>query len=119
MKIIDFGFGVKSKKNISQKFFCGTPSYMPPEIVLKKNYIAQYADVWSLGVLLYTMLCGAFPFRATSEEELYQKIIKGKYDFPEHMSETAKKLIGKILKVKPNERPSTEEILLDEWFDII
>lgn len=119
VKIIDFGFGVKSKKNISQKFFCGTPSYMPPEIVLKKNYIAQYADVWSLGVLLYTMLCGAFPFRATSEEELYQKIIKGKYDFPEHMSETAKKLIGKILKVKPNERPSTEEILLDEWFDII
>lgn len=116
-KIIDFGFGVKSQKNVYQKFFCGTPSYMPPEIVLKKKYIAQYADIWSLGVLLYTMLCGAFPFRAGNEEELYTLIVKGKFETPEFLSGKAKTLIKKIIVLTPNERPTTEEILLDEWFD--
>lgn len=63
IKIIDFGFGVYNPQNKLQAFFCGTPSYMPPEIVQKKDYIGNFADVWSLGILMFTLLCGSFPFR--------------------------------------------------------
>jgi serine/threonine protein kinase len=63
IKIIDFGFGTFSPRNKLLNFFCGTPSYMPPEIILKKDYLGEFADIWSIGILLYTILCGAFPFR--------------------------------------------------------
>jgi serine/threonine protein kinase len=63
LKIIDFGFSTCSSKSKMLNFFCGTPSYMPPEIILKKDYLGPNADIWSVGILLYTLLCGAFPFR--------------------------------------------------------
>ena len=63
IKIIDFGFSAISPKNKHLSFFCGTPSYMPPEIVQKKDYLGSNADIWSCGILLYAMLCGSFPFR--------------------------------------------------------
>lgn len=63
VKIIDFGFSARCPPNKTLNFFCGTPSYMPPEIVQKKEYTGSPADVWSLGILLFTMLCGSFPFR--------------------------------------------------------
>ncbi len=117
IKIIDFGFGVKSNNNTYHKFFCGTPSYMPPEIINKEKYIAQYSDIWSLGILLYTMLCGNFPFIANNENELFEKINQGNYLIPNYISDKGKKLLKKILVFKPKNRPSTEEILLDEWFE--
>lgn len=63
IKIIDFGFGASEPKTKLLSFFCGTPSYMPPEIVLKKDYLGSQADIWSIGILLFTLLCGSFPFR--------------------------------------------------------
>lgn len=66
VKIIDFGFGSCTPKSKLLNFFCGTPSYMPPEIVLKKNYIGPYVDIWSIGILLFIMLCGVFPFRGNN-----------------------------------------------------
>ena len=117
IKIIDFGFGVKSNNNTYHKFFCGTPSYMPPEIINKEKYIAQFSDIWSLGILLYTMLCGNFPFIANNENELFEKINQGYYQIPNYISDKGKRLLKKILVFKPKNRPSTEEILLDEWFE--
>lgn len=65
IKIIDFGFGTCNPKSKLLNFFCGTPSYMPPEIVQKKDYLGSYADIWSIGILLFTLLCGTFPFRGS------------------------------------------------------
>ena len=117
IKIIDFGFGIKTNNNTYHKFFCGTPSYMSPEIINKEKYIAQFSDIWSLGILLYTMLTGNFPFTANSQNELFNKINQGNYIIPNFISENAQKLIKKILVFQPKNRPSTEEILLDEWFE--
>jgi serine/threonine protein kinase len=89
---------------------------------LKKNNLQKYfynlgqsADIWSLGILLYTLLCGCFPFRAMSEKELYSKITKGVYNFPEHMSSASSELLRKLLSLEPSQRPQVEEILADPW----
>ena len=60
VKIIDYGFACVSKDKL--KVFCGTPSYMAPELVAKKDYLGQPVDIWALGVLLYKMLTGYYPF---------------------------------------------------------
>lgn len=79
VKIIDFGFACISKDKL--RVFCGTPSYMSPEIVNKKDYSGSAADVWACGVILFVMLTGQVPFKSTMEKELYRKISKGVYSF--------------------------------------
>jgi len=118
VKIIDFGFSVKCSINTYQKFLCGTPNYMSPEILNKNKYIPKYSDLWSLGVLLYIMLIGSFPFKAKTEEFLIKKINKCEYELPNFISINAKNLIKKILVLEPKNRLSTEDILLDNWFEI-
>lgn len=76
LKIIDFGFSLVGKsinnlvpegnKNISS--YCGTPTYMAPEVVSKTPHNPQLADRWSLGVLLFNMLNGHCPYRATTQK---------------------------------------------------
>ena len=63
VKMIDFGFSTCIPHERKVKIFCGTPSYMAPEIVSKIEYSGPPADIWALGVLLYALLCGKFPFR--------------------------------------------------------
>jgi len=70
--LIDFGFACSAKEKL--KVFCGTPSYMSPEIVGKREYIGSAVDIWAVGVLLYNMLCGVMPFKAPNERDLYRKI---------------------------------------------
>jgi serine/threonine protein kinase len=72
VKIIDFGFATGCKEKL--KVFCGTPSYMAPEIVAKKEYSGAAADVWSSGVVMYVMLTGDLPFKSNDEKGLYRKI---------------------------------------------
>ena len=118
IKLIDFGFAIKCNRNDFQEFFCGTLYYMPPEIVNKQKYIPFYSDIWSLGVLLYTMLYGKFPFKSKKEEELFELINKAKLVFPTNVniSDEAKKLLMKIIVIKPSKRLSLENILNDPWF---
>ena len=63
IKIIDFGFSTFASKSKFLNFFCGTPSYMAPELCFKREYLGQAVDIWSSGILLYTLLCGFFPFK--------------------------------------------------------
>ena len=79
VKIIDFGFAVHSKEKL--RIFCGTPSYMSPEIVSKRDYLGNAADIWATGVILFVLLTGFVPFKSNNEKELYRKIQKGTYSY--------------------------------------
>ena len=65
IKIIDFGFATFAPKDKYLNFFCGTPSYMAPEICSKKEYLGQGVDIWSSGILLYALISGHFPFKGS------------------------------------------------------
>jgi calcium/calmodulin-dependent protein kinase I len=97
---------------------CGTPSYVAPEIVTGKGYDNK-VDCWSLGVILYVMLCGFPPFYDDDNEVLFKLIQEGSYDFPspywENVSENAKDLIRSLLVIDPAKRLSTEDILNHPW----
>eukprot|EP00826_Nyctotherus_ovalis_P018819 TRINITY_DN15699_c0_g1_i3.p1 TRINITY_DN15699_c0_g1~~TRINITY_DN15699_c0_g1_i3.p1 ORF type:complete len:348 (+),score=73.43 TRINITY_DN15699_c0_g1_i3:68-1111(+) len=112
-KIIDFGFSICSNSTQKLKIFCGTPSYMAPEIVMKKEYAGPPTDVWSLGVLLFAMLCGCFPFRGMNEGDLFRCISKCKFTFPRSVSGGARAVVNKMLCLDPRKRASAEEVCRD------
>jgi len=115
IKIIDFGFGMYNPEKKLQKFFCGTPNYMPPEIAEKKPYIGQMADMWSLGILVYKIFCADFPFKGKDEKELYKSIKVGKFSYAKYTPEYAKKIIGGLIVLDPNKRMTCEDVLNSEW----
>lgn len=96
----------------------GCPAYVSPEILNTSGgpYSGKCADVWSVGVILYTMLVGRYPFHDAELSKLFSKIRKGLFVVPDSLSPLAKCLLHSILRVDPNERLTTEEILDHPWF---
>ena len=113
IKLIDFGFSTVTKEKL--KVFCGTPSYMCPEIVSKEPYYGEKADLWALGILLFTLHVGYYPFRAMNDRELFRKIRKGLYDAPDSIPKLARKLISKVLIVDANKRINAATLMNDEY----
>ena len=113
VKLIDFGFAYTANDPV--RSFCGTPSYMAPEIVTSREHKGSHTDVWALGVLLYVLLSGTFPFKGASERDLFKKISRGEYTFPPHLSTPACSLIRRMLAVVPSDRPSASALLDHEW----
>lgn len=90
---------------------------MAPEIVSKKEYCGPPADVWALGVLLFALICGKFPFRGSNDKELYKKICKAELEFPDHMSTSARTFFHKIFKREAEQRLTAKEMLKDSFLN--
>ena len=119
LKIIDFGLGNMYKKGQLLKTGCGSPCYIPPEMIKEEGYDGAKSDIWSAGIILYLMLCGHLPFYEEDNQLMYDKIIAGQYTIPQSLSEDAKDIIKKILEVDPKKRLNFEEIKEHPWFNII
>jgi len=97
---------------------CGTPGYVAPE-VLKNEPYGKEVDMWSLGVILYILLCGFPPFYHESTQQLYKQIKKGEYDFPDpywtEISASAKDLVKGLLTVDAKKRLTGPKVLTHPW----
>ena len=115
MKIADFGVSKLVKPGEIMREQSGTPAYIAPEILKDQGYTGFKADIWSTGVVLYAMLFGTVPFKASDMKELHKMIIKGKYTLKEEISPDAKDLMRSMLETDPKKRISIHKILQHPW----
>ena len=116
IKITDFGFADFFDEKTCLKSCCGSPMYAAPEIYLGIPYRGPPLDAWSLGVLLFCMLAGAFPWTHSKKGyNLGREVISGRFELPGHISPVAQGLIKRLLVVNSDDRPSMDDILGDPW----
>lgn len=116
VKLVDFGFTreYESKGNCLQTW-CGTVCYSAPEMLKGEKYAGEKVDVWSLGIILYALLCGELPFDEDDENETKMKILKEEPKYPETMPTPARDLINLMLSKRPLLRPSLADVLTNSW----
>lgn len=117
IKITDFGLARFVVHELATTA-CGTPNYVAPEIIQGQGY-GKEVDYWSIGVIIYIMLCGFPPFYDENNQTLFQLIKQGTFEFPspywDDISELAKDLICKLLRVNPAERLDADGIMAHPW----
>ncbi|KAL0822474.1 hypothetical protein ABMA28_004531 [Loxostege sticticalis] len=115
VKLTDFGFSNKFCPGQKLETSCGSLAYSAPEILLGDSYDAPAVDVWSLGVILYMLVCGQAPFQEANDSETLTMIMDCKYTIPQHISNSCKRLIGRMLVREPEKRATLSEIATDPW----
>jgi len=121
IKIADFGLSKIVGPDMAMQTACGTPIYVAPEVLSGEGY-DKSVDIWSVGVIMYIMLCGFPPFFDEDENmgELFEQIMTGDFDFPspywDDISDDAQDLVEKMLVVEPAKRFTAEQCLKHPWF---
>ncbi|KAM9003699.1 serine/threonine-protein kinase MARK1 isoform X8 [Sarcophilus harrisii] len=118
IKIADFGFSNEFTIGNKLDTFCGSPPYAAPELFQGKKYDGPEVDVWSLGVILYTLVSGSLPFDGQNLKELRERVLRGKYRIPFYMSTDCENLLKKLLVLNPIKRGSLEQIMKDRWMNV-
>eukprot|EP00349_Pseudokeronopsis_sp_Brazil_P006500 CAMPEP_0202966096 /NCGR_PEP_ID=MMETSP1396-20130829/10343_1 /ASSEMBLY_ACC=CAM_ASM_000872 /TAXON_ID= /ORGANISM="Pseudokeronopsis sp., Strain Brazil" /LENGTH=174 /DNA_ID=CAMNT_0049689557 /DNA_START=325 /DNA_END=849 /DNA_ORIENTATION=+ len=120
IKLGDFGLATKLDFDGERKrTICGTPNYIAPEVLEGKAGHSYEVDIWSLGVIIYTLIVGKPPFETSDVKATYKRIRSNEYSFPEtaSVSESAKDLIKKILVGDPRQRPTLDDIIEHPFFN--
>nr|XP_027226981.1 maternal embryonic leucine zipper kinase-like [Penaeus vannamei] len=117
LKLIDFGLCANPAGGMDQRLAtcCGSPAYAAPELVSGHQYLGSEADIWSMGVLLYALLCGFLPFDDENLGALYRKIQAGVYEKPEWLSAGSRDFLGTMLQVDPKRRITITQLLNHPW----
>ncbi|XP_012375402.1 SNF-related serine/threonine-protein kinase isoform X2 [Dasypus novemcinctus] len=115
VKLTDFGFSNKFQPGKKLTTSCGSLAYSAPEILLGDEYDAPAVDIWSLGVILFMLVCGQPPFQEANDSETLTMIMDCKYTVPAHVSKECKDLITRMLQRDPKKRASLEEIESHPW----
>lgn len=122
LKICDFGYSKSSLLHSKPKSTVGTPAYIAPEVLSRREYDGKTADVWSCGVTLYVMLVGGYPFEDPDDPKNFRKtigrIMSIQYKIPEyvHVSQDCKQLLARIFVANPAKRITMREIRSHPWF---
>ncbi|KAH6675540.1 serine/threonine protein kinase-like protein [Halenospora varia] len=112
VKLVDFGFTREYEGKASYlQTFCGTVCYSAPEMLKGEKYAGEKVDVWSLGVILYALLCGELPFDDDDDNITRTKILSSEPKWPDHLTPDARALIGILLSKRPLIRPALSDIL--------
>jgi polo-like kinase 1 len=120
LKVGDFGLATKLEfEGERKRTVCGTPNYIAPEILDGKSGHSYEVDIWSLGVICYTLIIGKPPFETQDVKTTYKRIKMNAYSFPEGaiISDSAKSLISEILNTDPLKRPSLDQIIASDFFN--
>ncbi|XP_038934931.1 inactive serine/threonine-protein kinase PLK5 isoform X8 [Rattus norvegicus] len=116
VKIGDLGLAARvGPAGRCHRVLCGTPNFQAPEVVSRNGHSAK-SDIWALGCIMYTVLTGTPPFAAAPLSEMYQNIRDGHYLEPTQLSPSARSLIARLLAPDPDERPSLDHLLQDDFF---
>ncbi|EDW09334.1 SNF-related serine/threonine-protein kinase [Drosophila mojavensis] len=115
VKLTDFGFSNKFSPGQKLETFCGSLAYSAPEILLGDSYDAPAVDIWSLGVILYMLVCGQAPFEKANDSETLTMIMDCKYTVPSHVTQECRTLIATMLVRDPKNRATVEEIASSAW----
>ena len=118
-KLADFGLchATSAQKLLTTP--CGSPFYAPPEIIRNDVYDGKKADIWSLGVVLYTMATGSLPWTETNQTQLFLQIEEADINIPAALSPPLQQLLGMMLQREPWRRPTCKEILELPWLEDI
>ncbi|KAL1763844.1 sperm motility kinase X-like, partial [Sigmodon hispidus] len=115
IKLCDFGLAIRVASGQRATGFCGTLEYCAPELFTGSEYDAKAADIWSVGVVLYTMVTACFPFKAKTYSDMKEKMLNPKYYVPYTLSEDIVYLIDQLFTVIPERRPKICDIRQHPW----
>ncbi|XP_033757951.1 serine/threonine-protein kinase SIK1-like [Pecten maximus] len=115
IKIADFGFGNFFKTGEHLATWCGSPPYAAPEVFEGKKYLGPQIDIWSLGVVLYVLVCGALPFDGHNLQMLRDRVLSGRFRIPFFMSTECESLIRRMLVLDPSKRLTIGQIKKHKW----
>ncbi|XP_069500771.1 MAP/microtubule affinity-regulating kinase 4 isoform X2 [Ambystoma mexicanum] len=118
IKIADFGFSNEFTLGSKLDTFCGSPPYAAPELFQGKKYDGPEVDIWSLGVILYTLVSGSLPFDGQNLKELRERVLRGKYRVPFYMSTDCENILRRFLVLNPTKRCTLEQIMKDKWINV-
>eukprot|EP01103_Thecamoeba_quadrilineata_P005069 TRINITY_DN14921_c0_g1_i1.p1 TRINITY_DN14921_c0_g1~~TRINITY_DN14921_c0_g1_i1.p1 ORF type:complete len:492 (+),score=95.52 TRINITY_DN14921_c0_g1_i1:147-1622(+) len=114
-RIGDWGFAGAWHPDETLDVFCGSLHYSAPEICSGTNYIGPEVDIWSLGALLYAMICGSLPFSGETEWQIFEKIRVANFRLPPFVTSGAADLLLRMLQVSPKKRATMSEIKRHPW----
>uniref|UniRef100_A0AAQ4PEE1 MAP/microtubule affinity-regulating kinase 3 n=1 Tax=Gasterosteus aculeatus aculeatus TaxID=481459 RepID=A0AAQ4PEE1_GASAC len=117
IKIADFGFSNEFTLGNKLDTFCGSPPYAAPELFQGKKYDGPEVDVWSLGVILYTLVSGSLPFDGQNLKELRERVLRGKYRVPFYMSTDCEGILRRFLVLNPTKRCTLDQVMKDKWIN--